>query len=135
MKFDTTFLERIPEYLYPWGQSAYLARLDECIALYGVALTQRLCTDLILWHTLLHVLGALFLLVALEFVRRRSQAAAIILSVFYVFFFIYQELIDQPVRILQTYQKGTEDLVVWFLPLALFWLYHCFLTKRARDSV
>lgn len=117
-----TLLERIPEFLFPFGREAYRTRLLECIDTYGLHDTQKYCTDLIVWHELLHLIGAFAFVAVIHTLRRLSETVAILLSIFFVLFFSYQELIDQPIRIAETPEKAVIDVLVWVTPIAVYWL-------------
>ncbi len=126
-----TLLERIPEFLFPFGREAYRTRLLECIEKYGLHDTQKYCTDLIVWHELLHLLGAFLFVVFVHAFRRISEKLAVLLTVLFVFFFSYQELIDQPIRIAETPEKAVIDVLVWITPIAVYWL-HVIQKRRAK---
>jgi len=126
-----TLLERIPEFLFPFGREAYRTRLLECIDTYGLHDTQKYCTNLIVWHELLHLVGAFVFVGVVHTLRRFSETLAIVLSAFFVLFFSYQELVDQPIRIAETPEKAVTDVLVWVTPIVVYWL-HAIQKRRAK---
>ncbi len=123
---DFSLLEKIPGLWYPLGSAAYDTRLSECISAYGMVGTQSHCFDLLLWHALLHLFGALLFVFLIAVVSRCSKAIAVGASVLFAGFFLWLELIDQPVRLQETYFKAVTDIVLWLGPLAIFWTTELF---------
>ena len=126
-----TLLERIPEFLFPFGREAYRTRLLECIDTYGLHDTQKYCTNLIVWHELLHLVGAFVFVGVVHTLRSFSETLAIVLSAFFVLFFSYQELVDQPIRIAETPEKAVIDVLIWVTPITVYWL-HAIQKRRAK---
>ncbi len=117
------FLERIPEVCYPWGPKAYRQRLDKFIAKYGIEGAQSYCIDLVMWHAFVHFVFSLAFVVGVHALREYSPLGAGLASTAFVAFFYWQEFIDQPRRLRQTFPKALLDFIVWSLPVAAYWVF------------
>ncbi len=115
-------------HLYPLGTEAYAAELLRCEAAFYAG-HPFVCTTFVLWHMLLHLCAAALLVVGLHLISKRSTSAAYIIVVFYVCWFLFQELVDQPVRIHQPYTKAWIDLATWYTPLLVWYWFERKYTK------
>ena len=114
-------IERLPELLYPWGRKAYRARLSLVIQRYGVQGAQNHAIDLVLWHALFHLLGALAFIAFVSIERSISPDIALYVSIVYTFWFAYQEFFDQRIRLRQVWWKAWFDFCTWTVPLFVTW--------------
>lgn len=115
----------IPEYTYPipvttaQGETLFFkAAYEHRLAMCGAQVAS--CLDLVVWRSLLHVLGALgivFLLMNLGDLSLRLRVRIVVIAVLY---FAFQEFYLHPRLYDQELIKGVIDFLAWSVPLALY---------------
>ncbi len=132
-----TFLEQVPDYLYPLSErdgerrlyfkKAYDHRLNLCVQTFGgIEGAQRHCWRLIIWREICHAASSLVFIVALHyFIVPTSLTAAALASLLFVGYFIWQEYVLQPriQHLKQILFKANLDILAWTTPVVLYWLY------------
>lgn len=139
---EENFLERIPEYVYPFPhflngeriffKDSYDAVLHACYERWGSTLTQVYCTELIVWREFLHVLGGSLVAYTLHLVRSRyGGKVALAGTALFVAYILFQELIVHPRELEQVLFKSLFDIAAWLTPVLLYW---SLLIKRCTAS-
>lgn len=127
-----SFLEHIPEELYVFSavshgetvyfKDAYDAELARCVTEWGVGGAQLFCTKLLLWRELFHFGGGIVVALMVHALRVWvGTTVAVALTSLLFLYILIQEFYIHPTTYAQIPSKGFLDVVVWSLPLLLYW--------------
>ena len=140
-----SFLEHIPERLYLFSvksnggylyfKDAYDAELALCESTWGIAGAQLFCTKLLIWRELFHLGGGVLIAFAIHYLRKRlGKAVAFLLTLLLFAYIVFQEFYVHPITYSQVFQKGLMDVVVWSLPLTIYWAIEAFRSISTRKK-
>lgn len=126
------FIERIPDYLYLFPEhadggtlffkAAYDAKLASCQALFGIEGAQIYCIKLLLWRELFHFIGGVAAVILVYAIKRwLGVRRAIIFSVLFAAYILFQEFFLHPRAFDQIFFKSVFDSAVWLGPAIVYW--------------